>query len=77
MRVYVCYQGPGKKDIYLDYLLVTPQGQYSAIILEEELLDESEVFISQCGQNHFNIDVTSTGILPCFIFYFLLFISFR
>lgn len=45
----------------MDYVLVIPADQFSEAILEEEALDQTSVFISQCGNNHFDISTNTTG----------------
>ncbi|XP_057663543.1 laminin subunit alpha [Diorhabda carinulata] len=69
------------KEVYLDYLLVVPADLYNEQNLEPETVDRTGEFISQCGNNHFNIDTSvkgfcrdsvfsitaghNTGALPC------------
>ncbi|CAH0547112.1 unnamed protein product [Brassicogethes aeneus] len=50
------------KNVFLNYLIVTPADFYSEKNLEEEEeLDRSGEFIKNCANNNFNIDTTRKG----------------
>ncbi|XP_069099253.1 laminin subunit alpha-5 isoform X1 [Pleurodeles waltl] len=52
---------PEGKKLWLDYVLVVPEGSYSSSYLVEDPLDKSYDFISVCGVNGFSINpVTSS-----------------
>ncbi|CAG6021972.1 unnamed protein product [Menidia menidia] len=50
---------PAGKTLWLDYVLVVPEASYSSSYLNEEPLDKSYDFISNCGQNSFYINPSS------------------
>ncbi|XP_069958976.1 laminin subunit alpha isoform X2 [Cherax quadricarinatus] len=52
---------PNHKSIWVDYVLVVPAQQFTQEILQELPFDMTAEFISQCGQNNFNIDANATG----------------
>lgn len=52
---------PSNKNVYLDYLLVIPADLYNERLLEEEQLDRKGEFISTCGKDHFNVDISQEG----------------
>lgn len=56
-------QKPDNKSLWLDYLLVIPADQFSESLLEEKPIDQTSAFISQCGNNHFDISPNTTGAL--------------
>lgn len=47
--------GPSCAVSFQDYVLVVPETSYSSSYLNEEPLDKSYDFISNCGQNSFDI----------------------
>ncbi|XP_056241478.1 laminin subunit alpha-5 isoform X1 [Seriola aureovittata] len=55
-EVFLTVQIPAGKTLWLDYVLVVPQISYSSSYLNEEPLDKSYDFISNCGQNSFYIN---------------------
>ncbi|KAJ8370727.1 hypothetical protein SKAU_G00107550 [Synaphobranchus kaupii] len=55
-EVVLTVQVPDGKTLWLDYILVVPEGSYSSSYLNEEPLDKSYDFISNCGQNSFYIN---------------------
>ncbi|XP_061114000.1 laminin subunit alpha-5 isoform X1 [Conger conger] len=60
-EVVLTVQVPDGKTLWLDYILVVPEGSYSSSHLNEEPLDKSYDFISNCGQNSFYINPTSSS----------------
>uniref|UniRef100_A0A8C4GGV7 Laminin subunit alpha-5 n=1 Tax=Dicentrarchus labrax TaxID=13489 RepID=A0A8C4GGV7_DICLA len=56
-EVFLTVQIPAGKTLWLDYVLVVPESSYSSSYLNEEPLDKSYDFISNCGQNSFYINV--------------------
>ncbi|XP_066558405.1 laminin subunit alpha-5 isoform X2 [Amia ocellicauda] len=48
---------PDGKSLWLDYILMVPEGSYSSSYLTEEPLDKSYDFISNCGLNSFYINL--------------------
>ncbi|KAM9752098.1 laminin subunit alpha-5 isoform 2-T2 [Menidia menidia] len=50
---------PAGRTLWLDYVLVVPEASYSSSYLNEEPLDKSYDFISNCGQNSFYINPSS------------------
>uniref|UniRef100_H3CDM0 Laminin, alpha 5 n=1 Tax=Tetraodon nigroviridis TaxID=99883 RepID=H3CDM0_TETNG len=57
----VTVQIPAGRMLWLDYVLVVPEGRYSSSFLNEEPLDRSYDFISSCGQNSFSISSSSSS----------------
>ncbi|XP_047662931.1 laminin subunit alpha-5 isoform X3 [Tachysurus fulvidraco] len=55
-EVIVTVRVPDGKTLWLDYILIVPEGSYSSSHLSEEPLDKSYDFISNCGQNSFYIN---------------------
>jgi laminin, alpha 3/5 len=51
---------PGK-GLWLDYVLVIPSEDYYPGVLQEEPLDQTGVFISQCGKNNFHMEPEESG----------------
>uniref|UniRef100_A0A671Z2E7 Laminin, alpha 5 n=1 Tax=Sparus aurata TaxID=8175 RepID=A0A671Z2E7_SPAAU len=65
-ELFLTVQIPAGKTLWLDYILVVPESSYSSSHLNEEPLDKSYDFISNCGQNIYLI------LLGCCChFYFL------
>jgi len=64
-HVYFVQEQPGK-GLWLDYVIVVPADQYSPEVLHEEPLDQTGVFISQCGKNNFHIDANTSGMIYIF-----------
>ncbi|XP_058499238.1 laminin subunit alpha-5 isoform X1 [Solea solea] len=60
-EVFITVQIPSGKTLWLDYVLVVPQASYSSSYLNEEPLDKSYDFISNCGQNSFYINPTTAS----------------
>nr|XP_009294934.1 laminin subunit alpha-5 isoform X1 [Danio rerio] len=60
-EVILTLRVPDRKTLWLDYVLVVPEGSYSSSFLSEELLDKSYDFISNCGQNSFYINPSSAS----------------
>ncbi|XP_047462931.1 laminin subunit alpha-5 isoform X2 [Mugil cephalus] len=58
---FLTVQVPAGKTLWLDYVLVVPETSYSSSYLNEEPLDKSYDFISNCGQNSFHIDPSSAS----------------
>ncbi|KAK7884080.1 hypothetical protein WMY93_027203 [Mugilogobius chulae] len=54
-EVFLTVQIPAGKTLWLDYVLVVPESSYSSSYLNEEPLDKSYDFITNCGQNSFYI----------------------
>ena len=52
---------PTRFGVWIDYVLVVPAEQFNDNILEQDDLDQTGVFISQCGQNHFYLDPKTKG----------------
>lgn len=60
-EVFFTVQIPAEKTLWLDYVLVVPEGSYSSSYLNEEPLDKSYDFISNCGQNSFSINPSAAS----------------
>ncbi|XP_068161173.1 laminin subunit alpha-5 isoform X2 [Antennarius striatus] len=60
-EVFLTVQIPVGKTLWLDYMLVVPEASYSSSYLNEEPLDKSYDFISNCGQNSFYINPSSAS----------------
>ncbi|XP_043984093.1 laminin subunit alpha-5 isoform X1 [Gambusia affinis] len=54
--VFLTVQIPAGRTLWLDYVLVVPERSYSSSYLNEEPLDKSYDFISNCGQNSFSVN---------------------
>ncbi|XP_026292152.1 laminin subunit alpha [Frankliniella occidentalis] len=54
-------QQPTRFGVWIDYILVIPAEQFTPSILEQDDLDQTGVFLNQCGQNHFYIDPKTKG----------------
>ncbi|KAM4563209.1 laminin subunit alpha-5 isoform 2-T2 [Odontesthes bonariensis] len=52
---------PPEKTLWLDYVLVVPEASYSSSYLNEEPLDKSYNFISNCGLNSFYINPSTAS----------------
>ncbi|XP_045065442.1 laminin subunit alpha-5 isoform X2 [Coregonus clupeaformis] len=55
-EIFLTVQVPDRKTLWLDYVLVVPEGSYSSSYLSEQPLDKSYDFISNCGQNSFYVN---------------------
>ncbi|KAK1801637.1 hypothetical protein P4O66_022279, partial [Electrophorus voltai] len=55
-EIVVTVRVPDGMTLWLDYILVVPEGSYSSSVLSEEPLDKSYDFISHCGQDSFHIN---------------------
>ncbi|KAJ8257343.1 hypothetical protein GJAV_G00184600 [Gymnothorax javanicus] len=60
-EIVLTVQVPDGKTLWLDYILVVPEGSYSSSYLNEEPLDKSYDFISNCGQNSFYINAAASS----------------
>nr|XP_020464725.1 laminin subunit alpha-5 [Monopterus albus] len=60
-EVFLTVQIPAGKMLWLDYVLVVPEASYRSSYLNEEPLDKSYDFISNCGQNSFYINPSTTS----------------
>ncbi|XP_041655744.1 laminin subunit alpha-5 isoform X2 [Cheilinus undulatus] len=60
-EVFLTVQIPAGKTLWLDYVLVVPEASYSSSYLNEEPLDKSYDFISNCGQNSFHINPSTAS----------------
>ncbi|XP_028849375.1 laminin subunit alpha-5 isoform X2 [Denticeps clupeoides] len=60
-EVIVTVQVPEGKTLWLDYVMVVPEGSYTSSCLSEEPLDKSYDFISLCGQNSFYINLATSS----------------
>lgn len=60
-EVFLTVQIPAGKILWLDYVLVVPESSYSSSYLNEEPLDKSYDFITNCGQNSFYISPTTAS----------------
>uniref|UniRef100_A0A8C2ZML6 Laminin subunit alpha-5 n=1 Tax=Cyclopterus lumpus TaxID=8103 RepID=A0A8C2ZML6_CYCLU len=60
-EVFLTVQIPAGKTLWLDYVLVVPETSYSSSYLNEEPLDKSYDFISNCGQNSFYINPSTAS----------------
>ncbi|XP_031700147.1 laminin subunit alpha-5 isoform X2 [Anarrhichthys ocellatus] len=60
-EVFLTVQIPAGKTLWLDYVLVVPETSYSSSYLNEEPLDKSYDFISNCGQNSFYINLSTAS----------------
>lgn len=47
--------------VWIDYILVVPAEEFHDKMLDQDDLDQTGVFISQCGQNHFYLDPKIKG----------------
>jgi laminin alpha 3/5 len=54
-------QEASHKGVWLDYVLVIPAEQYSENVLAEEPVDNTGMFIKECGHNHFFMDNYTEG----------------
>ncbi|KAK5624087.1 hypothetical protein CRENBAI_015003 [Crenichthys baileyi] len=59
--VFITVQIPPGRTLWLDYVLVVPEKSYSSSYLNEEPLDKSYDFISNCGQNSFYINPSTAS----------------
>ncbi|KAM4737780.1 laminin subunit alpha-5 isoform 2-T2 [Anableps anableps] len=59
--VFLTVQIPPGKTLWLDYVLVVPERSYSSSCLNEEPLDKSYDFISNCGQNSFYLNPSTAS----------------
>uniref|UniRef100_A0A3B4BCE3 Laminin, alpha 5 n=1 Tax=Periophthalmus magnuspinnatus TaxID=409849 RepID=A0A3B4BCE3_9GOBI len=60
-EIFLTVQIPAGKTLWLDYVLVVPESSYSSSYLNEEPLDKSYDFITNCGQNSFYINPTTAS----------------
>ncbi|CAJ1084378.1 laminin subunit alpha-5 isoform X1 [Xyrichtys novacula] len=60
-EVFITVQIPAGRTLWLDYVLVVPEASYSSSYLNEEPLDKSYDFISNCGQNSFYINPSTAS----------------
>ncbi|XP_037101771.1 laminin subunit alpha-5 isoform X1 [Syngnathus acus] len=60
-KLFLTVQIPADKTLWLDYVLVVPESSYSSNYLNEEPLDKSYDFISNCGLNSFFINPSSAS----------------
>ncbi|XP_049919958.1 laminin subunit alpha-5 isoform X1 [Epinephelus moara] len=60
-EVFLTVQIPAGKTLWLDYVLVVPETSYSSSYLNEEPLDKSYDFISNCGQSSFYINPSTAS----------------
>ncbi|XP_070695085.1 laminin subunit alpha-5 [Pempheris klunzingeri] len=60
-EVFLTVQIPTDKTLWLDYVLVVPEASYSSSYLNEEPLDKSYDFISNCGQTSFYINPSTAS----------------
>ncbi|KAM8862639.1 laminin subunit alpha-5 isoform 2-T2 [Spinachia spinachia] len=60
-EVFVTVQIPAGKTLWLDYVLVVPESSFSSNHLNEEPLDKSYDFISNCGQSSFYINPSTAS----------------
>ena len=49
------------KEVFVDYLLVVPEGQFTPSLLEPQPHDNTAEFINRCGHNHFMLSENTTG----------------
>lgn len=61
--LYAALQAPPLKSVWLDNVLVLPHDVKIEQVLEEEALDQTAEFISQCGKDSFYIDEKTKGNL--------------
>lgn len=61
--LYAALQAPPLKSVWLDNVLVLPHDVKIEQVLEEEALDQTAEFISQCGKDSFYIDKKTKGNL--------------
>ncbi|XP_035998362.1 laminin subunit alpha-5 [Fundulus heteroclitus] len=59
--VFLTVQIPPGKTLWLDYVLVVPENSFKPSCLNEEPLDKSYDFISNCGQNSFYINPSTAS----------------
>ena len=50
-----------EKDVWLDYVIVIPEENYSPEILNQLPRDMTKEFFERCGQNNMHIDPSETG----------------
>ncbi|XP_035864341.1 laminin subunit alpha-5 isoform X2 [Sander lucioperca] len=60
-ELFLTVQIPAGRTLWLDYVLVVPETSYSSSYLNEEPLDKSYDFISNCGQNSFYINPSTAS----------------
>ncbi|KAJ6665753.1 hypothetical protein lerEdw1_002123 [Lerista edwardsae] len=59
--LHVIIRVPEGQRLWLDYILVVPEGSYGSSYLSEEPLDKSYDFISNCGVNGFYINPATSS----------------
>ncbi|XP_069035717.1 laminin subunit alpha-5 isoform X1 [Lepisosteus oculatus] len=59
--VFLTIRVPDGKTLWMDYVLVVPEGSYNPSYLTEEPLDKSYDFISNCGLDSFYINPTASS----------------
>lgn len=48
------------RGVWLDYVLIVPAEQFSDDLLQEELFDQTQEFIRNCGSDHFHIQLNAS-----------------
>ncbi|KAG8228153.1 hypothetical protein J437_LFUL002807 [Ladona fulva] len=51
---------PNHKNVWIDYVFVTPADQFNDRYLHEEELDQTNLFIKKCGKNEFYMETNAT-----------------
>lgn len=49
-----------QKGVWVDYVMLVPVDYYNERLLNEEEFDQTNEFITQCGQDHFNIQLNAS-----------------
>ena len=56
------------KGVWLDYLLLVPWESYHERLLVEEEFDQTNEFLKECGQDHFNIKLNASEFCKSSVF---------
>lgn len=56
------------KDIWLDYILLVPIEYYNERLLVEEEFDQTNEFLTECGQDHFNVQLNASEFCKSSVF---------
>lgn len=56
------------KGVWLDYILLVPIEYYTERLLVEEEFDQTNEFLKECGQDHFNIQLNASDFCKSSVF---------
>ncbi|CRK95483.1 CLUMA_CG008952, isoform A [Clunio marinus] len=56
------------KGVWLDYILLVPIEYYNERLLVEEEFDQTNEFLQECGQDHFNIQLNASDFCKSSVF---------